>query len=206
MSDLAFRWAVGALLAAGLGVAIRFRGRAAGSYVRQGHLEKGVSSRDEGPVVRIVLRAFGLLLYGSILLFVVHPAWLEWARLSLPGVLRWAGLPLGAGGMAWAGWALAHLGRNVTHTVALREDHQLVTTGPYRWVRHPLYLGSAAWILGAILLSESALVLGAAAVTFAALAVRTGREEAKLAERFGDAWLEYAEATGRFLPRLPAGD
>lgn len=203
MSEVPFRWAVGALLVLGMAVAIRFRGRAAGSYVRHSHFEKGISSRDEGPIVRVGLRVFGILLYGGILVFLVHPSWLDWSRLSLPLAVRWAGVPLGVLGIAWAGWALAHLGRNVTHTVALRDDHELVTSGPYGSVRHPLYLGGSGWIFGVVLLSESALILGAALVTFVFLAVRTGREEAKLEERFGDAWREYARRTGRFFPRLP---
>lgn len=202
MTDAPFRWAAGGLFLVGMAAAGWFRGRAAGSFVRHSHLERGISSRDEGPVVRVGLRLCGVLLYGAIFAFLIRPDWIAWARAPLPGGVRWAGLPVGALGMGFAAWALAHLGKNVTHTVALRDEHELVTTGPYHLLRHPLYLGGSVWILGFSLLSASALILAAGLSGWAFLAVRTRREEEKLEERFGDAWREHAGRTGRFLPRL----
>jgi protein-S-isoprenylcysteine O-methyltransferase Ste14 len=104
--------------------------------------------------------------------------------------------------IAAASWAQSSLGSNVTKTVVTKEEHTLVTAGPYRWIRHPLYtigvlffvalsLISANWYFGAVML------LGAVP-----LFARTRQEEAMLIARFGDQYREYMKRTGRFLPRL----
>jgi protein-S-isoprenylcysteine O-methyltransferase Ste14 len=78
----------------------------------------------------------------------------------------------------------------------------MVTTGPYGWVRHPLY---GAWV---VLLSGYSLLTSSWAVAIAGLAAiatvvrRIPTEEEGLQARFGDAYRDYAARTGRFLPRL----
>ena len=94
------------------------------------------------------------------------------------------------------------MGRNLTDTVVTRKEHTLITSGPYRWVRHPFY-GSAAFIvLAASLLSASWLVLLCGAAVLTLLVLRTKTEEQKLIDRFGDEYRDYCDRTGRFFPRL----
>jgi protein-S-isoprenylcysteine O-methyltransferase Ste14 len=94
------------------------------------------------------------------------------------------------------------LGRNITDTVAIRKEHTLVTHGPYRWIRHPLYSFGFLLFVGFTLLTANWFIglTGVCALTL--LALRTPIEEAKLIEQFGDAYREYMKRTGRFLPRL----
>jgi protein-S-isoprenylcysteine O-methyltransferase Ste14 len=84
------------------------------------------------------------------------------------------------------------------------EDHELVTTGPYRYVRHPVYASFTAVATGLGLVFRSYLVTGVAAVWLAAAVWWVRAEEALLSspEGFGDAYRTYSERTGRFLPRL----
>jgi protein-S-isoprenylcysteine O-methyltransferase Ste14 len=76
-----------------------------------------------------------------------------------------------------------------------------VTGGPYRLVRHPFYLTAAMLMLGAALLSANALIALCGVIVMTLLVVRTGKEERKLAEKFGDAYRDYMRRTGRFVPR-----
>ena len=93
------------------------------------------------------------------------------------------------------------LGRNVSPTVITYEDHRLVTSGPYRWTRNPLYSAGAALVIGLGLISASAFLLVGALVALALVRVRLPSEEAELEKRFGPAYRDYVRRTGRFLPR-----
>lgn len=86
--------------------------------------------------------------------------------------------------------------------MAIREDHQLIRSGPYARIRHPIYTGILAALAG------SALVLGTfrgvAAFIFVlfALSYKARREEALLAREFGAAFDDHRRQTGYFLPRF----
>ncbi|HET9951907.1 MAG TPA: isoprenylcysteine carboxylmethyltransferase family protein, partial [Candidatus Eisenbacteria bacterium] len=102
---------------------------------------------------------------------------------------------------------LRTLGRNVSETVLVKEGQTLVTTGPYRIVRHPLYTAGLALLMSLGIVAANGFILFASLL--AALAIRMGvipREEAALAERFGAPYESYRARTGCLLPRLPSGD
>jgi protein-S-isoprenylcysteine O-methyltransferase Ste14 len=161
-----------------------------------------LTRRDEGVFIMLALRicGFGALL--GLLSYLTNPAWMEWAQVGLPPLLRWTGLPLGLIAVAWLFWMLRTLGPNLTDTVTVRAKATLVTRGPYRWVRHPMYLGVALLMLAVSLLSANALCALLGTVVVAMQLLRTRTEEAKLVERFGEDYRAYARRTGRFLPRF----
>jgi protein-S-isoprenylcysteine O-methyltransferase Ste14 len=100
----------------------------------------------------------GLIFYASLGAWLVVPEAVPWAYVAVPPALRWLGvcglLPL----LALFTWSFGALGTNYRGGVGLYDDHRLVTTGPYRFVRHPIYivrrphacifLISANWVLG----------------------------------------------------------
>ncbi|MEM9553356.1 MAG: isoprenylcysteine carboxylmethyltransferase family protein [Acidobacteriota bacterium] len=124
--------------------------------------------------------------------------------MPLPTALRWLGVLGAAVCIPLIGWLLHHLGTNVSPTAATRADHRLVTSGPYRFVRHPLYTVGAAWWLGLGVAMASWWILLCVALAFVAIDRRTAREEAALLERFGDEYRRYSERTPRYLPRWSA--
>ena len=81
----------------------------------------------------------GSCLWVGTLAYLINPAWMEWARLPLPDWLRWLGA-MSARCRLPMYWTLTNLGKNLTDTVVTRANATLVTTGPYRWVRHPFYV------------------------------------------------------------------
>jgi protein-S-isoprenylcysteine O-methyltransferase Ste14 len=173
-------------------------------YRRKADRESGerVSLKDEGLPITIALRLSGLALWLGVFAYLLNPAWMNWSRLDLPEWARWVGVGMGALADVMAYWVFSHLGNNVTPTVATRSSAMLVTGGPYRWVRHPLYTMSMIACLGFALLAESWFIALMAVVSFSVLAIRVPREEAKLIEKFGDAYRNYIKTTGRYLPRL----
>ena len=99
-------------------------------------------------------------------------------------------------------WALPNLGKNLTDTVVTRRTHTLVSSGPYRWVRHPFYDAAALYLAANALAAANWFVMLTATVVMSLLVIRTRREEQQLMLRFGDAYRAYVGRTGRFLPRI----
>src|SRR5688572_12043966 len=92
---------------------------------------------EEGLPTAVALRTSGLALMLSVMAYVLNPRWMRWSSLEFPSWLRWSGAGLGAASLPLANWVFHTLGKNITPTVETREEHELVTGGPYRWVRHP---------------------------------------------------------------------
>jgi protein-S-isoprenylcysteine O-methyltransferase Ste14 len=145
------------------------------------------------------------LLYPA--LVVVAPGWAYEGRLNwssgIDPALQGIGLGFWAIGMGVLVWAARVLGRYLS-VEGVTEDHELVTTGPYRYVRHPVYGSFTAIAVGVGLVFRSAFMLGVAAVWVAASMWWVSAEEELLAspEGFGDAYRAYAERTGRLVPKL----
>jgi protein-S-isoprenylcysteine O-methyltransferase Ste14 len=161
-----------------------------------------LNRRDEGFVIMVGLRLCGLGAMLGLLAYAINPAWMDWSAIRLPDALRWMGLPLGLVAWAWLVWMLRTLGSNLTDTVNVRANATLVTSGPYRWVRHPMYLGVALLMLSVSLLTANLFVALAGALAVLMMVLRTPTEEARLIRRFGEAYRQYARRTGRFLPRI----
>jgi len=161
-----------------------------------------LSRRDEVPVIMVALRLCGIAAWLGTIVYLINPVWMAWAAIGLPPWLRLVGLPLGFFALAWLFWMLRTLGPNLTDTVTVRASATLVTGGPYRWARHPMYLSVAILELSCSLITANAFIAIAGALCVAMLMKRTPTEEAKLVERFGEAYRQYARRTGRFLPRF----
>ena len=158
--------------------------------------------RQEGLLILVGLRLAGAVYGVGVVAWLIHPEWMAWSSLPLPLWLRWIGVGLVVASALIVTWGLQTLGKNFTDTVVIRKNHTLVTNGPYRWVRHPLYSGYFVMVFGATLLMSNwfPAVSGAAALTL--VVIRTRIEEEKLIERFGDEYQAYMNRVGRFLPRL----
>jgi hypothetical protein len=126
-----------------------------------------------------------------------------WARFHLPSPLRWIGFLLAVLTLPAVHWVLRTLGRNVTETMLTKEDHELVTAGPYRWVRHPLYATGLTLFVALGLMTSSWLVLSVTALGFVLLRLLVmPREEQALQAKFGERYRAYMLTSGRLLPKL----
>jgi protein-S-isoprenylcysteine O-methyltransferase Ste14 len=144
----------------------------------------------------------GLFWWIPILLYILSP-WIDFAHLRMPAWLRWVGGTLLFLGDAGFFWAHRILGENWSGVLEIRKGHALVTKGPYRFVRHPMYTAFFLIGIGVSLLSANWLVavsyLGPCAGIYL---VRVPSEEEMMLEQFGDAYREYMQRTGRLIPRL----
>jgi protein-S-isoprenylcysteine O-methyltransferase Ste14 len=161
--------------------------------------------RQEGLFILVALRLCGFTTLAGVVVYLINPQWMAWGAVPLPVWLRWLGVgPFVAGGVLIA-WTFRHLGKNLTDTVVTRREHTLVTSGPYRWVRHPFYVAAALIFAAMSLLTANAFLAATGGMALLLLVIRTRTEEEKLIERFGDDYRRYMERTGRFFPRLGRG-
>lgn len=146
---------------------------------------------------------FGML----VLVFALFANWLkvpllETRFISLTLPVLWCGAALTVAGIALAIWARWRLGRNWSDKVVIKEDHELIRSGPYRFLRHPIYTGALLGIAGtALAIGEWRGVLAFVALS-ANYFVKAKREEALLAAQFGEDFTEHKGHTGFFLPGL----
>jgi len=125
-------------------------------------------------------------------------------RLLWPGGLVWpvvAGLTLVAAGIGLRAWSIVTLGRFFQYQIKVQPGHQVVTSGPYRYVRHPSYTGIAMVLAGIALASGDVWSLLAVAVLGGAgLAVRIRAEERQLTQALGGEYERFAAGRKRLVP------
>jgi protein-S-isoprenylcysteine O-methyltransferase Ste14 len=122
-------------------------------------------------------------------------------QVDLPMAARLAGLVLAVGSAAFAAWAMWSLGKSYGIRMDLFQGHRLVTGGPYRLTRHPMYLGIVSYHFGATLAMESLALLVITLVyviPFTALRIRA--EDRVLAAGFGDEYRAFALRVPALVP------
>jgi protein-S-isoprenylcysteine O-methyltransferase Ste14 len=132
--------------------------------------------------------------------------WIPIIKLSIPigRVLDLVGLVVYLAGCAFVLWARRTLGKmwgiSTSQNVKLRDDHQIIQSGPYAFVRNPMYFGWWVAMLGLVLVYPTWVVLSFLAFSVIAFIGRARREDKALAERFGEAWNEYKKKTRFLIP------
>jgi protein-S-isoprenylcysteine O-methyltransferase Ste14 len=196
MNENIFRILVALILFAAVGVSSYFR--------RKADRDTGetVSRKADGNLFMNIIRLFGLVLWLSPLVYLINPGWMAWSKLGLPEWVRWLGVILGVLCCLGIYWLFSSIGSGITPTSATRKVHQLSTSGPYRWVRHPLYTAGSSLFVAFGMMADNWFLALLGILAFLAMAARTPKEEANLTEKFGDEYREYMKRTGRFLPRF----
>lgn len=160
------------------------------------------TEKREPPLRRIVHIAF--MVAGFILLYsdAVPPQMLR--ERIWPDYLWIAqlGAALTVLGIAFAIWARNHIGRNWSGQVTIKRDHQLIRTGPYAHIRHPIYSGLLLAVLGTGIAAGEYRALVAGLMIAAGFVYKAKSEEKLLAEHFGPAFDDHKRHTGFFLPKL----
>ena len=196
MNENIFRITAALILFTGIGISSYYRRKA-----DQDSGEK-ISRKVDGTVFMNIIKLGGLILWLSPLVYLINPAWMAWSKIGLPEWIRWVGVGLGILSTLGIYWLFSSIGSGITPTSATRREHRLVTSGPYRWVRHPLYTVGSSLFLAFGMMADNWFIMALGVLAFLAMASRTPKEEANLIEKFGDDYREYMKRTGRFLPKL----
>jgi len=196
MNENIFRILAALILFTGMGIS--------GYYRRKADRDTGekISRKVDGTALMTVIKLGGLVLWLSPFVYLINPSWMIWSKIGLPESIRWLGVGLGVLCVFGVYWLFSSIGNNITPTSATRKQHTLVTSGPYRWVRHPLYTVGSSMFIAFGMMADNWLITALGILTFIVMAIRTPKEEANLLEKFGDEYRNYMKRTGKFLPKL----
>jgi len=137
-------------------------------------------------------------------IFYVFSSWFDFADYSLPAWISWIGVALFATAAVLLWLTHRAMGRNWTPTLGVREDHTLVTTGIFKYIRHPMYAAHLLWAIAQPLILTN-WIAGFCFLLpqIAQYWLRVGSEEQMMLEYFGEEYQDYMVRTGRFFPLLP---
>ena len=195
-SEYPFHTAFLFLFMAVVGVRLYYHGFAdAASGVRQ-HMKGEGSFR----VIRICL---GGPLFAAFIAYMIWPPWMAWSQLPMDPNVRWLGVPFGIACFFMLRWVHRHLSRNFTGTVQIRPQGHVVTTGPYRYIRHPMYIAFLLLTASIFFLTANWFLGGGILVIFlTVMFVRLPIEERALEQAYGEEYRKYKTKTGAFFPRI----
>ncbi len=196
MNENTFRILAALILFTGVGISTYYR--------RKADKDTGekIPRKVDGSVTMTIIKIGGLILWLSPLVYLINPIWMNWSKIGLPDGLRWAGVLLGILCVFGIYWLFSSIGSGISPTSATRQHHQLVTSGPYRWVRHPLYTVGSSLFISFGMMADNWFIAALGVLAFIGMAARTPKEEANLIEKFGDEYREYMKRTGRYLPKI----
>jgi protein-S-isoprenylcysteine O-methyltransferase Ste14 len=160
-----------------------------------------IKRQDEGLTILFLRMTAGFSLLIVLLLNIFYPQALAWAKFNLYIYLQALGVILAVLCVPLIWWVFRSIGKNISETILIKGDHELVTIGPYRWVRHPLYLSALLLLFSICLAFRDWILLGyflVGAIIFRLLVIPA--EEKQLLAAFGEEYESYQSRTGTLLP------
>jgi len=130
------------------------------------------------------------------------PRWVRWRLIQDTPSIHILAVLLTAVGIGLAIWARFYLGDNWSGAVSIKVAHQLVRTGPYTWVRHPIYSGILVAVFGTSLLKGKVAGALATALFWLGFWIKSRMEERFMVTTFGDEYVKYRRQTGALVPKL----
>jgi protein-S-isoprenylcysteine O-methyltransferase Ste14 len=147
-----------------------------------------------------------------IFIFLIAIALLSIPRIPLPWLYVqvwpqrywpfWLGASVTVAGLLFAVWARVHLGRNWSSSVTIKQGHELITTGPYGVVRHPIYTGILTGFLGMAIAISQVRGFIVVVLVFFAFWLKLSMEEKWMRSQFGERYAAYARQTAALVPYL----
>jgi protein-S-isoprenylcysteine O-methyltransferase Ste14 len=155
------------------------------------------------PAASRILRVFIFLI--AIALLSTSSIPLPWLYIQLwpVGIWPfWLGAAVSIAGLLFAVWAREHLGRNWSRSVTIKKDHELITTGPYAIVRHPIYTGIRIGFIGMAIAISQVRGFIVFVLIFVAFWMKFRLEEQWMRSQFGETYATYARHTAALVPYI----
>jgi len=164
---------------------------------KQIEVKEGGVSLFAGSIAALTTLVFGFE-------YIFFPGTFAFAySIPYPAWLRWLGALALAAGIALLGLSHHHLGKSFHSLVVSKADRVFVDTGPYRWIRHPIYTAYLVNYVSGGLLAGNWVLTFVPVIFFNVLVLmRMGKEETLLIDEFGQSYRDYIKRTGRLLPRI----
>jgi len=182
--------------------AIFWFGSAEIQHRRSGQESRSANKVSDSPSARLVHHA--MLGAAFVFLFVRQTGvgFLRYRFLPHTEPVRIAGFVIAVAGLALALWARVHLAENWSSRVRICVGHELIRTGPYAHLRHPIYSGVLLAVVGTAIEVGRSRALVSVVLILISYWIKGRREDAVLASEFGEAWIEHRRHAGFLLPRF----
>jgi protein-S-isoprenylcysteine O-methyltransferase Ste14 len=193
MNELTYKILLGALVVAMNIIRLYYQSRYKTTHVVT---EAEIAPKREKRMT--LLMFFAMAVPGMMWLFT---GWLSFGQFALPDFVRMTGFAVGAYGMWWFYRIHRTLGDNWSPVLEIRREHTLITGGPYRYVRHPMYADMLLWLVSFVLITANwfyALTISTGLAIM--LIIRIPDEERLMIERFGEQYRAYMKRTKRLIP------
>lgn len=161
-----------------------------------------IPRKNEGRIAMLLRALLALPLVLSFFAYMINPRWMAWSTVALPVWVRWVGAGLGIACLPLLWWLFSSIGSNISETVLTKKEHKLVTTGPFRWIRHPLYSVSMVLFLSYGMIASNWWMITITAIGLVMIVLLViPREEAELVAKFGEEYEQYQESVRMLVPR-----
>ena len=155
--------------------------------------------KSTGDILLLILDGMGMILP----LVYVFSTWLDFANYRLPNWVGWMGVILFMGAIILLYFSHAHLGKNWSPVLGIQKDQTLVTSGIYKYIRHPMYAAHLLWAIAQMMMLANWI----AGFSFIVAMIphyllRVGKEEQMMIDQFGEAYITYIDKTGRIFPKF----
>ena len=162
--------------------------------------------REGGHGVLIIRMLSFFVLMTFLVMYFIGVSWIDKFSFPLPGWLRWFGFALGLVSITFWTWTQITLDTQWSAQLQLVKNHHLLTTGPYTYIRHPLYTSLLVWCIALSLLTANWIFVAITVLSITGLLYRIPKEEQMMLDAFGNEYKIYIQRTGRFLPQYHKGN
>ena len=162
----------------------------------------GTAENEMGKGIFLLSVIMAIIGFPGLVLYLLAPPWWTWTHIPLDEWVQWVGVAVSIAPLFYLVWVHRHLDRQWSIALEIQEEHKLITTGPYKRVRHPMYLGIFVYTIGLCIVSLDVLVILFFVFSIWVNYRRIPNEEQMMIDQFGDEYTEYMQHTGRLLPKF----
>ena len=158
-----------------------------------------VEKKSTGDIILLIFDGIGMITP----LIYVFSSCLDFANFNLPAWVGWLGIVLFIDAIIILYLSHANLGSNWSPVLGIKEKHTLITSGIYRYIRHPMYAAHLLWAVAQIMILHNWIAgFSFIVVMIPHYLLRVEKEESMMIEQFGNEYKDYMETSGRILPKF----
>lgn len=158
--------------------------------------------KNEGKTTFFLRILLFVLLLAFLILYSIYPPFMNLIHVDFPIWLRWLGTLFAFIGVVLWIYSQAMLDKYWSPQLQVQNEHKIITSGPYRVIRHPIYTSMFIWVIGLAIFTANIGFALIALLTIIGLILRVPKEEKMMIEHFGDEYKKYMQITGSIFPRF----
>lgn len=149
--------------------------------------------KNEGKTTFFLSIILFVLFLAFLFLYSIYPPFMNLIHFDIPIWLRWLGTIFSFNGVIFWIYSQAMLDKYWSPQLQVQKKHKIITSGPYKVIRHPIYTAMFIWVIGLAFFSANIVFALLALLTIIGLILRVPKEEKMMIEQFGDEYIKYMQ-------------